>query len=409
MLIQFNYNNFKSFKDETTLDMTASSIKEHIDNTINQEENRYLKVTAIYGANSSGKSNVIEAFLHMKRLVRESFALVNKWEEIPLKRFAFDENSKKEPSMFEVFFEYNKEIYQYGFELDNKEIKEEWLYTKNREYKSERYDMVFVREKENFELSEELKNYSEILKGISEKTLILSVLANLKIENIKNVFNWFEKTTIINFGNPLVDTLKGRMLPKELVKGSFEEKEEFNIFLSNIDVGIKNIKLEEDSDDSEKKKYKAFSMHYNNDTNLEEYISLQEESDGTLKMISMYSDLKNCLKNGNTLFVDELDAKLHPLLTKYIIQIFHNKKTNPNNAQLIYTTHDVTNLTKEIFRRDEIWFVEKDKKNVSHLYSLAEYKIEDKKVRNDASYNKDYLLGRYGALPIVKEFEVGDE
>lgn len=408
MLIQFNYSNFKSFKDETTLDMTASSIKEHLDNIANQKENKYLKVTAIYGANSSGKSNVIEAFLYMKSFVKESFVLVNKWEEIPLKRFAFDENSKKKLSMFEVFFEYKGEIYQYGFELDSKEVKEEWLYKKDREYKSERYDMVFVREKENFELSEELKNYSEILKGISEKTLILSVLANLKIENIKNVFDWFEETTIINFGNPLIDTIKGSILPEELKKDNIDELTEFKNFLSDIDVGIKGIKLEEESSNNEKKRYKAFSVHFNNDTNQEEYISLKEESDGTLKMISMYSDLKRCLKKGSTLFVDELDAKLHPLLTKYIIQIFHNKKTNPNNAQLIYTTHDVINLTKEIFRRDEIWFVEKDKKNISHLYSLAEYKIDDKKVRNDASYNKDYLLGRYGALPILKEFEVGD-
>lgn len=409
MLIQFNFGNFKSFKNEATLNMIASSIKENTDNIVDEKDSKYLKISAIYGANSSGKSNVIEAFAQMRKLVHESFALVRKWKEIPLKRFAFDESSKNLPSMFEVFFEYNGEIYQYGFELDTIEINEEWLYKKDKEYKSERYNMIFIREKEKFELAEELKTYSEILKGISEKTLILSVLANLKIENIKNVFNWFEETTIINFGNPLIDTIKGRVLPEELKKDNIDELIEFKNFLSDIDVGIKGIKLEEELDSNDKKRYKAFSVHFNNDTNKEEYISLHEESDGTLKMISMYSDLKRCLKNGSTLFVDELDAKLHPLLTKYIIQIFHNKKTNPNNAQLIYTTHDVTNLTREIFRRDEIWFVEKDKKNISHLYSLVEYKIKDKKVRNDASYNKDYLLGRYGALPILKEFEVGDE
>ena len=136
-----------------------------------------------------------------------------------------------------------------------------------------------------------------------------------------------------------------------------------------------------------------------------EYLPISEESDGTLKMISLYSDIEKCIERGGTIFIDELDAKLHPLLTKYLIQKFHNKNTNPNNAQLIYTTHDVINLRKENFRRDEIWFVEKNIKNESTLYSLVEYKIDNSKVRNDASYDKDYLLGKYGALPLLKEFE----
>lgn len=403
MLIQFSFKNFKSFKDEVTLDMTASSIKEHTDKLIEDGNEKYLKVTAIYGANACGKSNVIEAFSHMKRIILDSFTEEAKWENIPLKRFTFDEESKNSNSMFEVFFKYNNEVYQYGFELDNHSIKEEWLY-KEKKVKYRKFELVFARENSNFELSKELKIYSEMLNGLSEKTLILSFLANIKIGDIKNTYEWFKETKILNLGTFNPGENLSEFLPRELLEGDLKAKDNFNNFLSDIDVGIKDIKIEETNSD-DKSKYNIFSIHLNNDTNNNEYLPIFEESDGTLKMISLYSDIEKCLTNGGTIFIDELDAKLHPLLTKYLIQKFHNKNSNPNNAQLIYTTHDVINLKKENFRRDEIWFVEKNLKNESTLYSLVEYKIDNNKVRNDASYDKDYLLGKYGALPLLKEFE----
>ena len=403
MLIQFSFKNFKSFKDETTLDMTASSIKEHLDKVIEKDDNKYLKVTAVYGANASGKSNVIEAFSHMKRIILDSFTEEAKWRTIPLKRFNFDEESKNSTSMFEVFFKYNNETYQYGFELDNQSIKEEWLY-KERKIKYKKFELVFARENNEFELSKELKIYSEMLNGLSEKTLILSFLANIKIEDIKNTYEWFKETKVLNLETFNTGERLSEFLPKELLDEELVAKEKFNNFLADIDVGIKDIKIEETNSD-ENNKYNIFSVHQNNDNQKSEYLPISEESDGTLKMISLYSDIEKCIERGGTIFIDELDAKLHPLLTKYLIQKFHNKITNPNDAQLIYTTHDVINLRKENFRRDEIWFVEKNIKNESTLYSLVEYKIDNAKVRNDASYDKDYLLGKYGALPLLKEFE----
>lgn len=403
MLIQFSFKNFKSFKDETTLDMTASSIKEHLNKVIEKDNNKYLKVTAIYGANASGKSNVIEAFSHMKKIILDSFTEEAKWKNIPLKRFNFDEKSKNSTSMFEVFFKYNNETYQYGFELDNYSIKEEWLY-KEKKIKYKKFELVFARENNEFELSKELKIYGEMLNGLSEKTLILSFLANIKIEDIKNTYEWFKETKVLNLETFNAKDSLSKFLPKELLDGNLATKENFNNFLSDIDVGIKDIKIEETNND-ENNKYNIFSVHLNNDNQAKEYLPISEESDGTLKMISLYSDIENCINRGGTIFIDELDAKLHPLLTKYLIQKFHNKITNPNNAQLIYTTHDVINLKKENFRRDEVWFVEKNSKNESSLYSLVEYKIDNTKIRNDASYDKDYLLGKYGALPLLKEFE----
>ncbi len=403
MLIQFSFKNFKSFKDETTLDMTASSIKEHLDKVIDKDNNKYLKVTAIYGANASGKSNVIEAFSHMKKIILDSFTEEAKWQNIPLKKFKFDEISKKSTSTFEVFFKYNNETYQYGFELDNYSIKEEWLY-KEKKIKYKKFELVFARQNNEFELSKELKIYNEMLNGLSEKTLILSFLANIKIEDIKNTYEWFKETKVLNLETFYTKDNLSEFLPKELLEGNLSAKKNFNNFLSDIDVGIKDIKIEE-INSKEKNKYNIFSVHLNNDNNEKEYLPISEESDGTLKMISLYSDIEKCINKGGTIFIDELDAKLHPLLTKYLIQKFHNKITNPNNAQLIYTTHDVINLKKEIFRRDEVWFVEKNSKNESYLYSLVEYKNDNTKIRNDASYNKDYLLGKYGALPLLKEFE----
>lgn len=195
-----------------------------------------------------------------------------------------------------------------------------------------------------------------MLNGLSEKTLILSFLANIKIGDIKNTYEWFKETKVLNLGTFNSGENLSEFLPKKLLKGDLKAKDNFNNFLSDIDVGIKDIKIEE-TNNEDKGKYSIFAIHLNNDTNNNEYLPISEESDGTLKMISLYSDIEKCLNNGGTIFIDELDVKLHPLLTKYLIQKFHNKNSNPNKAQLIYTTHDVINLKKENFRRDEIWFV----------------------------------------------------
>lgn len=138
-------------------------------------------------------------------------------------------------------------------------------------------------------------------------------------------------------------------------------------------------------------------------------IPFYEESSGTQKIFALYGFFKHSIELGMPIFIDELDAKLHPLLMQYILGMFHSEKTNKNGAQLIYTSHDDYTLNKDIFRRDEIWFVEKDINSVSTLYSLSEYKIGDKKVRNDASYNKDYLSGKYGAIPILNSFDIRGE
>ena len=193
-------------------------------------------------------------------------------------------------------------------------------------------------------------------------------------------------------------------------------KDELLRFIKTFDATIDSINISPNSLDELKNTngvVKVELVHNGEDGN-KKALPLVLESNGPMKMFHLFDFLMDTLRNGMVLFVDELDAKLHPLLTRYIINLFHNSETNVGNGQLIYSTHDTVNLNKETFRRDEIWFVEKDKNGVSELYSLSDYIIEDengnaKKVRNDATYNKDYLTGRYGAIPVLEEFNIDYE
>lgn len=409
MLIQFNFSNFKSYRDEVSLDMTATSIKEHPYNIITTpREEQYIKVAAIYGANASGKTGVIDAFDFMRYFVLDSFKREGQTKGIPVRRFAFDKNSKTSTSEFEVFFIQDNKEYQYGFTIDNKKIYEEWLY--KRDYRcKEKYVTLFERKSGKIQCSESLKAANALVDMVEESSLFLSFISNAKIIEAKRVYDWFFHTQVMDFGNALIEGIVSRVLP---VKNLKDEKylHGFEKFLKSIDIGIEGIRIErikDTTDEEGEPKYKVFSNHKTTDGGSFVEIPFSEESSGTQKLFGLYSFLSDCLKEGKTLFVDELDAKLHPLLLRYIINMFHNPEINQNNGQLIYTTHDIYTLTKETFRRDQVWFAEKDDTGVSNLYSLAEYKFDDdRKVRNDATYNKDYLAGRYGAVPLLKEFNL---
>lgn len=413
MLIQFNFENYKTYLNETNLDLTAVNIREHESNLISyKSDEKYLKVISIYGPNASGKSNILQAFNHMRYWVLKSFELSSNRKFIPQKRFKFNEKGKNGKSTFEVFFSYKENEYQYGFCSDDNIVYEEWLYKRNFKFKS-KFDLVFEREKQNYNLRSDLNKSRELIKSINTRTLLISILASLNIEDVSNVVNWFDSTNVVNFGDVTFEFLISTTLPKVNLDSKIE-KQKFIEFLSSIDIAIEDIRVEkieefEHSDTNEIfNKYKIFTLHRNFETGELEEIILSDESSGTVKMISLYYFLKTTLENGDVLFVDEMDAKLHPLLTRYIVNMFQNNKLNPNNAQLIFTTHDTNMLTRELFRRDQIWFTEKDKHGISKLFSLAEYKWNDKKIRNDATYNKDYLSGRYGAIPFSSLADLED-
>lgn len=407
MLIQFNFSNFKSYKEEVSLDMTATSIKEHPYNLISNIKNEnYLKTAAVYGANASGKTGIFDAFDFMRDLILTSFRRESDKKGIPLKRFAFDKLSKNGRSEFEVFFNDQNKEYQYGFTVDNKKVYEEWLYKRDFRGKN-KYKTLFERRNDKIICSDDLKNACKFVDLVEDSTLFLSLISNAKIKEAKNVYKWFYNTEVIHFGNVAIEGYLNRLLPVRELKDP-RYKDGLEQFLKAIDVGIEGIRIEKMKDltgEEDESIYKVYSKHRMADGSGYVEIPFHEESSGTQKMFCMYYFLTEVLESGDVLFIDELDAKLHPLLLRYIISMFHNPDINKNNAQLIYSTHDISMLTKESFRRDQIWFAEKDHRGVSNLYSLAEYKLDsDKKVRNDATYNKDYLTGRYGAIPLLKEF-----
>lgn len=398
--------------------MTFTTIQEHPYNLITLPTGeKFLKTAAIYGANASGKSALLDAFQFMRRFVLSSFTKENMGNGIPIKgipinRFVLDKTAKTGKSEFEVFFRYKEKEYQYGFVVDNKKVHEEWLYKRDFRGKT-KYNTLFERKDEKIRCTKHLKGAEKFVEHVEEATLFLSMISNLKINDAKIVFDWFLTTIIIDFSHSSIEDFITECMTKialthENYQSIIEE------FLKAIDTGIEGIrvtKIQDPSDsDGENIKYRIYSKHKTLDDGGIIEIPFTEESSGTQKMYCLFFFLYMAIKNGNTLFVDELDAKLHPILLRYIINMFHSTDINKNNSQLIYTTHDPYTLTREIFRRDQIWFAEKDSNGISKLYSLAEFKLDgDKKVRNDASYNKDYLSGRYGAIPILKEFQLWED
>ena len=407
MLIRFSFKNFKSFKNENVLDMEATSLKEHEYNIVKTENVNLLKVAAIYGANASGKTNVLQAFAYMKRRILVSD---DSKKDLSLETdniYSFMINN--EPISLEVeILANNNKIYKYGFEVSKDIIISEWLYIK----KINKYYSIFEREKNSINM----KSNSALLKlsNIDERTLFLNIYSKMDKDNedFYNVYNWFINANYLDLGNPKFEEFISNRVSLKIL-GNEKYKKELVKFIKTFDIGIEGIKttpstIEEVKNNDETVKIELVHRGENNELKL---LPLDLESNGTRKMFHLFDFFMEALKNGMVLFIDELDAKLHPLLTRYIINLFHNSETNIGNGQLIYSTHDTVNLNKETFRRDEIWFVEKNKDGVSELYALSDYILDDddenkktgKKVRNDATYNKDYLTGRYGAIPVLEE------
>ena len=404
MLIRFSFKNFKSFKNENCLDMEATSLKEHEYNIAKTENGEYLKVSAIYGANASGKTNVLQAFGYMKNMV-----LINndsmEYSQIKEENiYSFMMN--KDPISLEVeILSKDGKIYKYGFESLNDKIKSEWMYEK----KINKFYTIFER-KENSVLVKS-NNKNNKYDNLDDKTLFLSIYSKIDKKNsdFNNVYQWFINTDYLDLENIKIENFIDNTISTKILSDS-NYKSELQSFISALDLGIEKIRTipASTNDLSKSKGIVKVELLHRVANNKIKSLPLELESNGTRKMIYLFDYLIYALKNGMTLFIDDLDTKLHPLLTRYIINLFHNKEINISNAQLIYTTHDITNLNKETFRRDEIWFTEKDDDGVSEIYSLSDYKIDNVKIRNDATFNKDYLTGRYGAIPELKRFKLNE-
>ena len=414
MLLQFYFSNYRSFEGEGILDMRASGSNElssHIRNTLNE---KVLPVTAIYGANASGKSSVFEAFQFMALCVLESLSFSDDNKKNPYKlkvdSFKFSE-SREKPSEFEINYidkKGKKELYyNYGFKIDNSGILEEYLAfnTKTGVKRNEDYTYIFKRERnQKLYLDSSIEKFRENLEiSLKEKTLLVSLGAKLNIDEFIRVRTWFINTEVINFSNSLYGAFLENILPNNIIE-SEEVRKNLVSFINSFDDSIIDIEVEKISaiDENDNDNYRVFTIHKSDKETSTARISMNEESSGTKKMFSLYQTLLDALENGGVFFADELDIKLHPLLMRNILLTFTDKEKNPNNAQLIFTTHNTIYMDMDLLRRDEIWFVEKDN-GVSNLYSLDDITNEKgEKVRKDSNYEKHYLLGNYGAIPNLK-------
>ena len=399
MLCQFTVKNFKSIRDEMTFDMQAAAISEHEDRVIKDRDGElYLPVSAIYGPNGGGKSNVLEA-LHTlaSKVLRPLYATDDnnnrpfQMKKILIEPFAFGEKEKEAPTEFELFFRTKTVEYRYVLTVKKDIVLYERL--DRVKFDTGRRSALFERSSEGIELKGEFARL-KISDEFSETLTLLSYLGitHKKNEVVNDVLNWFEYgINFLNYGNPIQE-LGMAIATSEEVKTLFLE------MIQEMDLDIANFRVEE----KENERIEVYTKHIVDDYEFE--LNLSEESSGTKKLFGLLPFIANSLVSGTTLVIDELDAKIHPVLLRHIIMMFNDMEINQHGAQLIFTSHDLSTMNSEVFRRDEIWFVAKGNRQNSKLYSLVEFKNEKgESVRKDAKFDKQYLEGKYGADPYLRK------
>lgn len=403
MLYQFSFKNFKSYKEETVFDMRAENINEFEESLLEDKNGqKILPVSAIYGQNAGGKSGLLEALVCLiSVVVRPRRILINKdvkayrdfYYYNDIKPYKFDDESKNKPTEFKIFFSTEKSQYKYELSILNNIILEENLYKK--EFKAKKSAQIFKRKKDNIQLGEILKK-SNASVNVNENIPYLTFISiTNNVDVIEDVIEWFENITAINYAVPLAED-KIKIYDNNM-------KDFFLDIVKYMDIDICDYRIEENDKEKEKEKtiIKLFTKHKNN--NKEYEIEFKEESEGTKKLFSVIPNIIEAMFNGGLVIMDELDAKLHPKLLKYIIVLFKNRKLNDKKAQLIFTSQDLITMNKNVFRRDEIWFACKNENKESEIYSLYEIRDENgDHIRANATFYKQYLEGKYGADPYLE-------
>lgn len=397
MLCQFTVKNYKSIRDEVTLDMQAAAISEHEDKVVvDKDGEQFLPVSAIYGPNGGGKSNVLEA-LHTlaAKVLRPLYATGDNEDRIFLQKkliiepFAFSEETKNKPTEFEIFFRTEMAEYRYILHVKKDIVVYESL---------DRVKLDTGRRSALFERDEEivLKGVFAKLKISDELSATLPLLSYLGItykknEVVKDVMEWFEYgIDFLNYGNPIEEL-------RMAVSNSDDVKQLMLDMIQEMDLDIVDFRVVEDEND----RIDVYTKHLVEGYEAE--LNLLEESSGTKKLFGLMPFIAASLLTGTVLVIDELDAKIHPVLLRHIIMMFNDMNINKQKAQLIFTSHDLSTMNSEVFRRDEIWFVAKGNAQNSKLYSLVEFKNEKgESVRKDAKFDKQYLEGKYGADPYLR-------
>ena len=395
MLCQFTFKNFKSYKNETVFDMQAVSSQGFTDSLLQSgdDSKTYLPVSVIYGPNAGGKSNVLDALNCVNALVMKPILIfknkVIKKAKVEWTPFLFDDASRNEPTGFELYFRPNNNYeYRYVLKISNGIIIEEYLYRRKIGTRS-RIATIFERDSNGIKLGASI-NKASINTEVNDQMPYLSFLyINYKLDPVILAVEWFEKCIMRNYANPDAE--------RHLIIGEGDSfKKKLIGLMNDVGISISNFEFIEKSPDDN-----SVDIIFEHTVNKKKYqLNINQESDGTQKLFNVLPLVIIALSEGRLLVFDELDAKLHPKLLKFIIMLFKNPEINTQNAQLLFTSHDISTMKSSVFRTDEIWFACKLDDESSDLYSLYEMRDEcGNHIQPSAAFDKQYLEGRYGADP----------
>lgn len=399
MLIEFSVGNFRSFHDRVTFSMVAANLSAK-DKTLDENNTfepeggpRLLTSAAVYGANASGKSNLVRAIGFMRGFVLNSPQGTRPSGGIEVEPFRLSTASASQPSHFEIVFIAEGRRYRYGFEVTAERVEREWLLHVPRS----REARLFERLGDAIQLGEGFREGKEIGGRTRPNALFLAVVAQFNGPIAQAITGWFRDLVL---APGLEDAGLRSYTIAHFVDGA--HREEIRNLIKRLDLGIDEVMVENVAT-PEREAYVVRTVHKfsgnGGQRTIEEIFDLDgQESEGTQRLFALAGPVASALKTGQVLVIDEFDARLHPLVTREMVGLFNSKTSNPHHAQLIFTTQDTNLLDNRFFRRDQIWFTEKDRYGATHLYSLAEFKV-----RNDASFERDYVRGRYGAIPYLGE------
>nr|VFJ50576.1 MAG: hypothetical protein BECKDK2373C_GA0170839_102924 [Candidatus Kentron sp. DK] len=430
MLIEFVVSNYRSIRDEQRLTLVAGSDKNLRESNVFEMSSgkkkplRLLRSAVVYGANASGKSNLIKAMATMRGIVlgKDKELLRGMGERPPIEPFLFDLKARTQPTLFEIMVMVNDVRYQYGFTATAKRIYDEWLFAFPKGRGQRWFEREFFPEegREEFTFGNNLTGDREVWRRATRHdALFLSTAVQLNSKQLQPLFNWFRNELQI-IG------LDGWDSSQSVEWCQDENKQRILTFLQAADFAISDLqvvnpdyafdalirnnlgrfsfryflprkKIETEKDFSEHSRI-LLTIHRDNDGKVFE-LDMGHESDGTQKMFHLAAPWLDALDQGRVLFVDELHDNLHPWLVQFLVRFFHSGETNPLGAQLIFTTHETAILSDEYLRRDQIWFCERNRDQSSRLYSLGDFR-SSKGVEN---FTQDYLVGCYGAVPFVDE------
>lgn len=392
MLLQFSVTNHRSIKNCAVISLGTTSDKS-LSNCIITPDNKkeILPVLALYGANAAGKSNLLHALLLMKEMVAGKYAKPLKDSELPQEPFAFSEDSDT-PTKFEVIYFYEGIKYAYGFSFDKTHIVEEYLYywPKGREA------TLFERENGKYTFKVNIREQKKLANRTPENRLYLVTSNEWNLPQTSKAYLWFTRKLTGLFNSDL----EGIEQTLETMSASSENKKKILKEMLIADLGIVDVNV---LGSNENRMIQTTHQMILKDGSKKNYhLLLSQESNGTQRFFSRIGAWLNVLNEGGVLVVDEIEASMHPLLTKHLIECMQSKEINTKGAQLIFTTHDVGLLNQTLLRRDQIWFAEKNEQTAeTDIYALTEFSP-----RKDENIMKGYLLGKYGAIPFISGGEM---